>query len=211
MNFAKKDENIQKAYNLYGTLTVSYTHLDVYKRQTHPTMVHQCLEKATTFLTQYCKAFKDVGANGVIIAEPVAGILSANLNHTFSVTYAQRIVQAVQDDHFAVIYHNCGNNTLAMANDLLEIHAMGYHFGNAIALKDMLDTMPTTIPVLGNLDPLQFRDGTPNSLGKLTIELLEQCAQYPNFIISSGCDLTYLTPWENIDSFFKAVKDCLLY
>lgn len=38
-----------------------------------PDMVHVLLEKATQFITEYCKAYKEAGANGVVIAEPVAG------------------------------------------------------------------------------------------------------------------------------------------
>ncbi len=29
---------------------------------------------------------------------------------------------------------------------------------------------------------------------------------YPNFLISSGCDIPPITPWENIDAFFAAVQ-----
>ena len=42
-----------------------------------PDMVHVLLEKATQFITEYCKAYKEAGANGVVIAEPVAGLLYA--------------------------------------------------------------------------------------------------------------------------------------
>ena len=44
------------------------------------------------------------------MAEPLTGMLSPNLAEEFSHPYVERIVDAVQDDSFAVIYHNCGNN-----------------------------------------------------------------------------------------------------
>ena len=31
--------------------------------------------------------------------------------------------------------------------------------------------------------------------------------QYPNFVLSSGCDTPPHTPMENIDAFFKALDD----
>lgn len=41
-----------------------------------PDMVHILLDKVTTFLIGYCKEYRRVGAQGVVIAEPLAGLLS---------------------------------------------------------------------------------------------------------------------------------------
>ena len=76
-----------------------------------PDMVHVVLEKCTEFIINYIKAYKAVGANGVVIAEPLAGLLSPALAKEFSGDYIHRIVQAVRDEDFGVIYHNCGNQS----------------------------------------------------------------------------------------------------
>lgn len=34
---------------------------------------------------------------------------------------------------------------------------------------------------------------------------MERCSVYPNFVISSGCDIPPMTPKENIDAFFEAI------
>jgi formiminotetrahydrofolate cyclodeaminase len=39
------------------------------------------------------------------------------------------------------------------------------------------------------------------------MEIMEKCCEHPNFVISSGCDIPPLTPWENIDAFFAAVRE----
>ena len=36
---------------------------------------------------------------------------------------------------------------------------------------------------------------------------MEDCCGYPNFVISSGCDVPPLAGWENINAFFAAVKE----
>ena len=95
-----------------------------------PEMVHATLEKTTDFILAYIQAYKDVGAHGVVIAEPAAGLLSPDLCEEFSSPYVKKIVDAVQDDQFLVIYHNCGNAAARMVPQLLEIGASGYHFGN---------------------------------------------------------------------------------
>ena len=65
-----------------------------------PEVIHILLEKITGFLIDYALAFKEAGANGIIIAEPAAGLLSPVLCEEFSSKYVQRIVEEVQDDYF---------------------------------------------------------------------------------------------------------------
>lgn len=173
-----------------------------------PEMVHILLEKATSFIIAYCQAYKEAGANGVVVAEPVAGLLSPGLSAEFSGPYVKQIVDAVQDDNFLVIYHNCGNAVLAMLDSILDIGAAAYHFGNAINMEDVLARVPEDTIVMGNIDPAgEFRNGTEESINKATRDLLARCASHKNFVISSGCDIPPLSKWENIDAFFAAVRE----
>ena len=173
-----------------------------------PEMVHTVLEKVTAFLIDYAKAYKTVGANGILLAEPVAGLLSPKLEAAFSAPYVRRIVEAVQDDHFLLIYHNCGDNTPAMVPSVLSTGAAAYHFGNSIDMASMLEKFPADTVVMGNVDPAaQFRLGTPESVRAATFKVMETCCCHPNFVISSGCDIPPAAPWENIEAFFEAVSD----
>ncbi len=173
-----------------------------------PDMVHTVLTKVTDFLIRYIRAYKEIGANGVVIAEPLAGLLSPVLNDEFSVPYVKRIVDELQDDNFIIIYHNCGGGTIRMIDGILSIGAGAYHFGNAIDMTEMVKHIPADTVVMGNIDPsTQFRNGTPESIREATLSLLEACHSYPNFIISSGCDIPPLSSWENIDAFFAAVDE----
>ena len=174
---------------------------------TEPDMVRKCLDKTAEFLVNYGNAFKKAGANGIVIAEPAAGLLSPELIDEFSTPYVKKIVDNIQSDDFAVIYHNCGN-TVPLINSIKKIGAFGYHFGNSIDISEMLKITPADMIIMGNVDPAgQFRNGAPESVYAKTTEVLNKCAKYPNFIISSGCDIPPLAPWKNIDAFFKAVKD----
>ena len=173
-----------------------------------PDMVHTVLTKVTDFLIRYIRAYKEIGANGVVIAEPLAGLLSPALNDEFSVPYVKRIVDELQDENFIFIYHNCGGGTIRMIDGILSIGAGAYHFGNAIDMTEMVKYIPADTVVMGNIDPsTQFRNGTPESIREATLSLLEACHSYPNFIISSGCDIPPLSSWENIDAFFAAVDE----
>lgn len=171
-----------------------------------PDMVHETMRKATDFLIEYAKAYKAAGANGIVMAEPASGLLSPDLHKTFSAPYVKEIIDAVSDDGFIVIYHNCGN-VVPLIEDIYALGADAYHFGNAIQLIDVIGKADPSVPIMGNIDPVaQFRNGTPESMQQATTELLQQLHAYPNFIISSGCDIPPVSKLENIDAFFKAVK-----
>ena len=171
-----------------------------------PDMVHTVLEKVTAFLIEYAKAYKAVGANGVVMAEPVAGLLSPTLEEEFSSPYVKKIVDAVQDDDFVVIYHNCGDNVPKMMDSILTTGCAAYHFGNAMDMeKDIIPKVSADTVVMGNIDPAgTLRMGTPEKVREETLALLGKCSKYPNFVLSSGCDIPPMTPWTNIDAFFAA-------
>ena len=173
-----------------------------------PDMVHIVLEKATAFLVEYAKAYKAAGANGIVMAEPVAGLLSPALEEEFSSPYVKQIVDAVQDDNFIVVYHNCGDNTPRMTESILSTGSAAYHFGNAIDMAAMMAKFPADVVVMGNVDPAGvLRQGTPELVRTATLDVMNKCCSYPNFLISSGCDIPPATPWENVDAFFAAVEE----
>ena len=171
-----------------------------------PDMVHLVIEKTTAFLIEYAKAYKATGAAGIVMAEPVSGLLSPALEEEFSSPYVKKIVDAVQDDGFSVIYHNCGDNVPRMLDSILTTGAAAYHFGNSVDMeKDIIAKVPSSTLVMGNIDPAGIlRMGTPEKVREETLALLGKCAKYPNFLLSSGCDIPPMTPWENVKAFFAA-------
>jgi len=172
-----------------------------------PELVQTVLGKCERFVAAYCAAFKQAGADGVIMAEPAAGLLSPDLIEEFSSPYVRRIIDTVKDGAFAVVYHNCGR-TAPLMRSVLSVGADGYHFGNAADMAEILELMPNDALAFGNIDPAgQFKNGTPESVYAATKALIEKCRKYDNFVPSSGCDIPPAAPWENIDAFFNAVSD----
>ncbi len=175
--------------------------------QVEPDMVHETLRKTTQFIIEYIKAYKAIGANGVVLAEPAAGLLSPKLIAEFSSKYVKDIVDAVQDDNFILVYHNCGN-TIPLIDSILSVGAAAYHFGNAIKMSEMMKLIPSDTIAFGNVDPAsQFRNGTPESIREATLNIMKDCCQHKNFVVSSGCDVPPLSSWDNINAFFSAVKE----
>ena len=173
-----------------------------------PDMMKTVLDKCTDFLINYINAYKAAGADGVVIAEPLTGLLSPDLAEEFSEPYIKRIVDSCQDENFIIIYHNCGNTTIRIIDSILRTGSKAYHFGNAIDMCEMMKHIPSDTVAMGNIDPAgEFKNGTVESITLATRTLMEKCCKYPNFAISSGCDIPPMANWENIDAYFAAVKD----
>lgn len=180
----------------------------MYSCYDEPEVVHIVLEKATQYLIQYGQAMKQAGADGIMMAEPLAGILSPDMAAEFSVPYVKRIIEALKEENFALIYHNCGNSVPNMLPEIFSQGADAYHFGNAVDMLQVMRNAPETALCMGNIDPAtQFTNGTVASMTEATKALMAQCGSYQNFVPSSGCDIPAQANWDNIQAFFAALED----
>jgi len=172
-----------------------------------PETIHALLQKCTDFIITYCQALKDAGSNAVLLAEPAAGLMANEQCSEFSSAYVKQIIEKIQDDSFSIYLHNCGNrgNT---TDAMIETGAAGYHFGNQMNMLEALKACPKDTLVMGNLDPVSiFQQADSKTMYDETINLLKECAAYPNFVLSSGCDVPPCIPIENIEAFYKALND----
>lgn len=171
-----------------------------------PDTIRLLLEKCTEFILHYLRAMKNTGVNGVIIAEPAAGLVSNEDCERFSSTYIARIVEDLQDDYFMVVLHNCGNTGHCTAA-MIASKAAALHFGNQVNIVDVLNECPSDILVMGNIDPVGvLKLATPGIVRKVTLDLLQNTMEWKNFILSTGCDVPPEVPLENIGAFYDALK-----
>ncbi len=172
---------------------------------TEPETVTLLLEKCTAFILRYCEAIKLQGVNGVIMAEPAAGLISNEDCSAFSSVYIKLIVDKLQDENFMIVLHNCGN-TGHCTPAMVETGAAGLHFGNKIDMLDALKESPSDVLVMGNLDPAGLlKNESAEVVYETTMNLLKDTATYKNYILSSGCDVPPCVPAENIKAFYKAL------
>ena len=75
-------------------------------------------------------------------------------------------------------------------------------------MAEMMTHIPSDTIAMGNVDPAgELRNGTVESVKKATKDVMDACCKYPNFVISSGCDIPPMSKWENIDAFFEATDE----
>lgn len=187
-----------RLYDMSGIMMLIYE---------NPDAAHTLLAKCTQFIEKYCQALKQTGANGVMMAEPAAGLMSNDDCQNFSSAYVKYIVNKVQDENFIVILHNCGN-TGQCTQAMVSTGAAAYHFGNKCKMEEVIKDVPSTALAMGNIDPVSiFKDGMPFQMRQTVTDLLEKMRPYPNFVLSSGCDTPPHTPLANVDAFFESLAD----
>lgn len=169
----------------------------------YPDEVHQLLRKTTKFIIAYLKELIKTGVNGVVMAEPAAGLLAEEECDGFSSAYIRQIVEAVQTDNFMVMLHNCGH-TETLIESMVNTGAAAFHFGNSVDMAGILPQIPANRVAFGNIDPVGvIKNGTPDSVVSEVKKLREATNGFSNFILSSGCDIPPGTSLENIDAFFS--------
>jgi len=172
-----------------------------------PDLVETILEKCTQFLMKYIKTMKELGANGVIMAEPLAGLMSPGPMQEFSSKYVRRLVDELQDRDFVFVYHNCSNAIERKVDAVIATGARMFHFGDKADMWELLHALPKDVIVMGNISPSAvFLCDSTDKMAMDTQELLRKCMICENFMISSGCDIPAATPLENIDKFFEVIN-----
>ncbi len=171
---------------------------------TEPGIVHTVLEKATAFLDAYARAFRAAGADGLIMAEPTAGLLSPRGMAEFSSAYIRLIAVALQDGHFALVVHNCAAR-LSHLGALAEAGASVVHLGAPMDVAGALSRVDPGLVVCGNLDPVRtFVQATPGEVDTQVRQLLDASEGHRNFLLSSGCDIPPEAPLANLDAFYES-------
>lgn len=173
----------------------------------NPDTVHTVLRKATDFIKKYIGGFKRAGADGVILAEPLAGLLSPELMQEFSTDYVKEITDELQDKNFLIIYHNCANGTERLLPQMLNTGCKVFHVGENADIEAILQGVPEDCLVLGNVSVSKvFKGNSAHHVQMATQKLLLQCMNYNNFMISSGCDIPADVDMDHVDRFFKTVE-----
>lgn len=164
-----------------------------------PDSIHIFLQKITLYLEQYIEEYKKVGADGVMIAEPMVSMISPDMLEEFSNDYIKKLIHKLQDDQFAVIYHNCGPVTPYLAS-IMSLKAVAFHFGSDVDLEKALALAPADTAIMGNIEPQMFLRRNAGRIREKVGELRERFGADGRLILSTGCDLSPAADEESIEA-----------
>jgi uroporphyrinogen decarboxylase len=166
-----------------------------------PDLVHVAAEFALEVVIPYARALMDAGADLICILEPTAMFLSPTAFRTFSGAYVSRLIDALET---MTLLHICGD-TAHLVDAMCETGADGLSLDAPMDFPATAERMPGEVVLVGNVDPVEvMAQGTPASVRASVEGLLSRMAPYPNFMLSTGCDLPPETPLANIQAFMDA-------
>jgi uroporphyrinogen decarboxylase len=77
-----------------------------------------------------------------------------------------------------------------------------------VNLPEVAELVSQDTVIIGNISPTGvLLNGRPEDVEKEVTELLKSMENYPNFVLSTGCDLPQETPLENIDAFMRTGRN----
>ncbi len=168
-----------------------------------PELLHRTLTFASHVIGRYANALTEAGADMIAILEPTSVMLSPNQFWEFSGQYVQRII-----DQFEAmpILHICGDTTHLLQR-MVDTGAQGLSLDAPVDLPAAARRLPSDVVLIGNISPTEIMAAaTPAQVYRETRALVEAMAPYPNFVLSTGCDLPPETPLANIQAFMEAGK-----
>ncbi len=169
---------------------------------TDPDLVHQTVHFCTDICIRYSRALTEAGADIIVILEPTATFLSPQAFAEFCGAYVREVIASPGAAGDAVL-HICGD-TSHILREMCATGACALSLDSPVDLRAAASRVGHEVILIGNIDPVGIMvQQSPEEVACATCKLLDSMAHCDSFILSTGCDLPYETPHENIDAFMS--------
>ncbi len=171
----------------------------------NPDLVKAELEFCNQVISDYSNALFDAGADGLVVLEPTAMLLSPKSYVDNSLNPFKELLEKV--DNKPLILHICGN-TKHLVEGMCKTGTIGLSLDSDMNFPEVAKQVPEDIALIGNINPVEIMlQATPEKVEKETREFIKSMKGVENFMLSTGCDLPLETPMENVDAFMKVAKE----
>lgn len=175
-----------------------------------PDELHKLCQHTTEKIQSYVRLLIAAGAQVICILEPTSVMLGPDQFKEFSSDYVSHIVRSCKYTGVATIYHTCGN-TMHLVSNMADsgVDAISLDSPSAgVNLPEVAKYLNSDIAIMGNIDPTgTILNGQVGEVETEVNNLLNSMESFPNFILSTGCDLPQETPLPNIEAFMKTGRN----
>ncbi len=168
-----------------------------------PDLLHAVLHFCSGVVSRYARALERAGTDTIAILEPTGSFLSPSQFTEFAGDYIKDIITTLRQP---AILHVCGQTTRIL-DGMAATGAQALSVDSMVDLPAAAKRLPSDLVLMGNLDIVRVMlQLTPNQVYQATRDLIEAMAPYPNFVLSTACDLPADTPLENIHAMMDAAR-----
>jgi uroporphyrinogen decarboxylase len=172
-----------------------------------PAGLHALCRFTTERIQEYVQLLIAAGADLIAVLEPTAVMLRPEQFADFSSRYVRHLTESFRYSGVDFVYHTCGN-TMHLVGKMVRAGVCGVSLDSRDAGVDLAAAareVPPDVAVIGNINPARtILSGTPQEVRREVEGLLAEMAPFPNFVLSTGCDLPQETPPDNIRAFMEA-------
>ena len=168
-----------------------------------PTVV-KLLEKVGTVLSQFGQALAALGADGLIIADPVGSstMVSPKIYKELVLPHLQRLVR---DLRIPAILHVCGD-TRPVLHLMAETGAKILSLDQCMDLAAAREQLAGRCGIAGNVHPIDvLLRGTVEDVKRETLKCLQQGGKR-GYILMAGCAVPPNTPLENLKAMIETAR-----
>ncbi len=175
-----------------------------------PDRLEQICIFTTRCITEYTRLLLSAGADAVCLLEPSGVMLGPSHFEKFSSANVKKIVEICHQADSDCIYHVCGNS-MHLIEKMAESGVDGLSLDSkdtGVDLPAIAKKIPKNIVMIGNMNPTKtIVYGSPEEVKEEVKTLLASMDDFPNFILSTGCDLPLETPLDNISAFMETGRN----
>jgi uroporphyrinogen decarboxylase len=174
-----------------------------------PEKLELLCQYTTKQIQKYINLLIAGGADIICILEPSAVMLGAQQFEMFSSKYVSLINNSCKQNGIATIYHTCGN-TMHLIDEMVASGVDGLSLDSQSAGVDLpavAAEISKDIAIIGNISPTEtMLNGCEKDVEMEVLDLLQKMEEFPNFVLSTGCDLPQDVPLRNIHAFMNTGK-----
>ena len=164
-------------------------------------LVKDTVRLSSQVIEKYIKSLSSTHIDFLILAEPTGGLVPEEVFSDFIKPFLTRLIQ---DARIPVIIHSCGRVSHLLGG-FVGTGALGMSVGNSVDIYDAALKWKKIIWV-GNYPPINLLTQTRNEIATNVKAILKKFDGIRNFVLSTGCDIPYSTPMENIETFIRQGK-----
>ena len=167
-------------------------------------LLDYCAEASIQFLRLMAQTGADMVSNGDSPAGPE--LISPRMYRRFALPYEQRMAQEAHNLGLPYALHICGN-TERILSDMVEVGADAYELDYKTDTRKVHEVLHDRATLIGNIDPSGVLAlGSPDTVRKATLDLLQVFGNSPRFILNAGCALPATTPPQNLRTLIETAR-----
>jgi len=160
-------------------------------------------------VTEYARLLVAAGAEVICVLDPTAVILNPARFKELSASHVTHLTEACRHNGAETVYHVCGNS-MHLVDAMLDSGVKGLSLGSrqiGVRLGEVARRVPDDVVVIGNISPTAVMAyGKPADVRREVSGLMDEMKSFPNFVVSTACDLPQKTPLANIAAFMKTAR-----